>query len=67
MIVLIKNRIKLEYSLYNFIKKESTSHEQDVKSYPSGVRLNITRFFCTPGLRTKYFERLFCLSINYKI
>ena len=30
-----------------------------------GMQLNNQKVFCAPGLRTKYFERLFCCSINY--
>ena len=49
-----------------FIKKmtyELTSPRQDVKRYPSGVRLNNRKFFFrAPGPRTKYFERFFTVQ-----
>ena len=40
---------------------------QDVKRYPSGVRLDNQKVLCAPGPRTKYFERHFFRSINYNI
>ena len=32
-----------------------------------GVRLNNQKVFCAPGPRNKYFEHIFCRSINYII
>ena len=37
--------------------------DKTLKGIP-GVRLENRKVFCAPGPRTKYFERIFCRSIN---
>ena len=41
--------------------------DNDIKLYPSSVQLNKQKVTCTQGLKTKYFERFFCRSINNTI
>ena len=50
---------------FSIIKDFGTSPEQDVKRYPSDVRLDNRKVFRESNIRrrTKYFERLF-LSFN---